>query len=72
MGPFLLQAAAGFASAVLLLGTVIVLVGMFTRPEVAQATKMSHWAWPRLRTSLSLTGGQQQRPDWRASRPGGG
>ena len=36
VGPFLLQAAAGFASAVLLLGTVIVLVGMFTRPETAQ------------------------------------
>jgi hypothetical protein len=39
IGPFLLQAAAGFASAVLLLGTVTVLVGMFTRPEMAQATK---------------------------------
>ncbi|MGB6828458.1 MAG: zf-HC2 domain-containing protein [Terracidiphilus sp.] len=39
VGPFLLQASAGFASAVLLLGTVIVLVGMFTQPEVAQATK---------------------------------
>ena len=38
LGPFLLQAAAGFASAVLLLGTVIVLAGMFTRPENAQAT----------------------------------
>lgn len=37
VGPFLLQAGAGFASAVLLLGTVTVLVGMFTRPEVAQA-----------------------------------
>ena len=36
IGPFLLQAAAGFASAVLLLGTVTVLVGMFTRPEVAR------------------------------------
>ena len=39
VGPFMLQATAGFASAVLLLGTVTVLVGMFTRPEVAQATK---------------------------------
>jgi anti-sigma factor RsiW len=39
VGPFMLQAAAGFASAVLLLGTVTILVGMFTRPEVAQATK---------------------------------
>lgn len=36
VGPFLLQAAAGFASAVLLLGTVTVLVGMFTRPEMAR------------------------------------
>jgi hypothetical protein len=39
VGPFMLQAAAGFASAVLLLGTVTVLVGMFTRPEMAAATK---------------------------------
>jgi negative regulator of sigma E activity len=38
VGPFLLQAAAGFASAVLLLGTVIVLVGMFAQPENAQAS----------------------------------
>jgi anti-sigma factor RsiW len=37
IGPFMLQAAAGFASAVLLLGTVTLLVGMVTRPEVAQA-----------------------------------
>jgi anti-sigma factor RsiW len=37
VGPFLLQASAGFASAVLLLGTVILLVTMFTQPEVAQA-----------------------------------
>jgi len=35
VGPFVLQAAAGFASAVLLLGTVTLLVGMFTRPEMA-------------------------------------
>jgi hypothetical protein len=33
-----LQAAAGFASAVLLLGTVIVLVSMFAQPESAQAS----------------------------------
>ncbi len=37
VGPFLLQASAGFASAVLLMGTVIVLVTMFTRPESARA-----------------------------------
>jgi hypothetical protein len=35
VGPFVLQATAGFASAVLLLGTITVLVGMFTRPEMA-------------------------------------
>jgi anti-sigma factor RsiW len=39
VGPFLLQAAAGFASAVLLLGTVVVLVTMFTQPESARASK---------------------------------
>lgn len=37
IGPFLLRSGAGFCSAVLLLGTVTVLVGMFTTPEVAQA-----------------------------------
>ncbi|HUA92293.1 MAG TPA: zf-HC2 domain-containing protein [Terracidiphilus sp.] len=39
VGPFLLQACAGFASAVLLLGTVVVLVSVFTQPESAQAVK---------------------------------
>ncbi len=39
VGPFLLQASAGFASAVLLLGTVVVLVGVFTQPDSAQAVK---------------------------------
>ena len=37
VGPFLLQAAAGFASAVLLLGSVILLVGIVAKPEAAQA-----------------------------------
>jgi negative regulator of sigma E activity len=37
VGPFLLQAGAGLASAVLLMGTVIVLVGMFAQPQTAQA-----------------------------------
>jgi negative regulator of sigma E activity len=37
VGPFILQASAGFASAVLLLGTVILLISMFTQPESAQA-----------------------------------
>jgi hypothetical protein len=38
VGPFLLQAGAGFASAVLLLGTIVFLITMFTQPEVAAAT----------------------------------
>lgn len=37
VGPFIFQAAAGFCSATLLLGTVIVLVSMFAQPESAQA-----------------------------------
>jgi len=37
VGPFLLQLSAGFASAVLLLGMVTVLVGMFARPVPASA-----------------------------------
>lgn len=38
VGPFLLQAGAGFASAVLLLGTIVFLITMFAQPEVAAAT----------------------------------
>jgi negative regulator of sigma E activity len=38
VGPFLLQAGAGFASAVVLLGTVVVLVTVFAQPQAAQAT----------------------------------
>ena len=38
IGPFLLQTGAGFASAVLLLGTVVFLITMFATPEMAQAT----------------------------------
>jgi len=37
VGPFLFRLSAGFASAVLLLGTVGVLVGMFAHPEPASA-----------------------------------
>jgi anti-sigma factor RsiW len=37
VGPFLLNASAGLASAVLLLGTVTLLVTMFAQPESAQA-----------------------------------
>jgi anti-sigma factor RsiW len=59
VGPFLLQASAGFASAVLLLGTVTVLVGMFTQPESAQATKdvpLGNATAPRLLYSLGGSG----------------
>jgi anti-sigma factor RsiW len=38
VGPFILQAGAGFASAVLLLGTIVVMVTVFAQPEAAQAT----------------------------------
>lgn len=38
IGPFLLQASAGFASAVLLLGGVAVLVTMFAQPKQVQAS----------------------------------
>ncbi len=37
IGPFILQAGAGFASAVVLLGTVTLLVGMVAQPESLQA-----------------------------------
>ncbi|MGD0731012.1 MAG: zf-HC2 domain-containing protein [Terracidiphilus sp.] len=62
VGPFLLQATAGFASAVLLLGTVIVLVTMFAQPEVAQASKdepLGNPTAPRL-VSLSTGAGNNE------------
>lgn len=61
IGPFLLQASAGFASAVLLLGTIIVLVTMFAQPEAAQAAKdepLGNPTAPRL-VSLSSDAGNQ-------------
>ncbi len=62
VGPFLLQASAGFASAVLLLGSVIVLVSMFAHPESAQASKdepLGNPTAPRL-VSLSSGAGSNQ------------
>lgn len=56
VGPFLLQAAAGFASAVVLLGTVILLVGIVAKPEVAQANDdepLGNATAPHLRYYLS-------------------
>jgi hypothetical protein len=57
VGPFLLQASAGFASAVLLLGTVTLLVTMFTQPEVAQASKDEPLGNPTAPRLLSLSTG---------------
>ena len=66
VGPFLLQAGAGFASAVLLLGTVTVLVGVFTQPEVAQAKgdePLGNATAPRL---LYLSSGSGSSDEMRA------
>jgi hypothetical protein len=62
VGPFLLQAGAGFASAVFLLGSIIVLITMFAQPEMAQATKdepLGNPTAPRL-VSLSTGAGDNQ------------
>jgi hypothetical protein len=62
LGPFLLQASAGFASAVLLLGSVIVLVTMFTAPESARANAdepLGNPTAPRLVSLSSGTGNDQ-------------
>ena len=58
IGPFLLQASAGFASAVLLLGTVVVLVGIVSQPETAQAgdEPLGMATAPRLLYSLAGSG----------------
>jgi len=65
VGPFLLQASAGFASSVLLLGSVILLVTMFAQPEKAQASKdepLGNPTAPRL-VSLSSDAGNNQMGD---------
>lgn len=58
VGPFLLQAAAGFASAVLLLGTVVVLVGIVAQPQAAHAgdEPLGNATAPRLLGSVTGTG----------------
>ncbi len=58
VGPFLLQAAAGFASAVLLLGTVVVLVGLVAQPQAAHAgdEPLGNATAPRLLCSIGGTG----------------
>lgn len=57
IGPFLLQASAGFASAVLLLGTVIFLVTMFAQPRVALASKDEPLGEPTAPQLLRLSAG---------------
>jgi len=62
LGPFMLQAAAGFASAVLLLGSVILLVGIVAKPEAAQANgdePLGNASAPHLRYFLSGTSDSQ-------------
>jgi len=58
VGPFLLQAAAGFASAVLLLGTVVVLIGLVAQPQAAHAgdEPLGNATAPRLLYSLDGCG----------------
>jgi hypothetical protein len=57
VGPFLLQAGAGFASAVLLLGSITLLVTVFARPEMAQATKDEPLGNPTAPRLVSLSSG---------------
>lgn len=57
IGPFLLQASAGFASAVLLLGTVIFMVSMFAQPKVALASKDEPLGEPTAPQLLRLSTG---------------
>lgn len=62
VGPFLLQASAGFASAVLLLGTVVLMVGIVAKPETAHATgdePLGMATAPRLLYSLGGGGDNQ-------------
>jgi len=58
VGPVLLQAAAGFASAVLLIGTVAVAVGIVAKPQMARAgdEPLGAATAPRLIYSVAGTG----------------
>jgi hypothetical protein len=57
VGPFVLQASAGLASAVLLMGTVVVLATMFAQPEAAQASQDEPLGNPTAPRLLSLSTG---------------
>jgi anti-sigma factor RsiW len=57
VGPFVLQASAGFASAVLLMGTVILLATMFAQPEAAQASQDEPLGNPTAPRLISLSTG---------------
>jgi hypothetical protein len=62
VGPFLFRATAGFASAVLLMGTVGVLITVFAQPEIAQATAdepLGNVTAPRFLYISSVIGGNQ-------------
>ncbi|MFZ0394583.1 MAG: zf-HC2 domain-containing protein [Terracidiphilus sp.] len=58
IGPFLLQATAGFASAVLLIGTVVVLVGIVAQPKPVQAgdEPLGQATAPRFKENIAGTG----------------
>jgi anti-sigma factor RsiW len=62
VGPFLLQAGAGFASAVLLLGTIVFLITMFAQPGTAAATSdepLGNATAPHLLYFSNAQGGNQ-------------
>lgn len=60
LAPLALQASAGFASAVLLLGTVTLMVGMFAKPEpvAAQDEPIGMASTPRFLYSAEVPGGE--------------
>ena len=70
VGPFLLQASAGFASAVLLLGTVIVLVTMFTQPEAGAGQHGRAAGQSDCAAAGELFGWSGQQRHWRGFRAG--
>lgn len=56
-GPFVLKAGAGLASAVLLMGTVVVLATMFAHPEAVQASRDEPLGNPTAPRLVSLAAG---------------
>ena len=68
IAPLLLQASAGFASTILLVGSVALLIGTFATPEPL-AARMNPWAWRRAHAFFILLPKLKRPPSVAAIHP---